>query len=99
MGKKARQKPEEMRETIRTLDDVGSDAERALIDLDGALTAARAIVDLTLADGGADEGPILYKRLNALEFLLRQAGHSESVLWVAVDQMSMALDEQAPAPF
>jgi hypothetical protein len=99
MGRKTSSSVQKKKETIRTLDDVGSDAERALIDLDGALTAARAIVDLTLADGGADEGPILYKRLNALEFLLRQAGHSESVLWVAVDQMSMALDEQAPAPF
>ena len=99
MGRKTSSSVQKKKETIRTLDDVGSDAERALIDLDGALTAARAIVDLTLADSGADEGPILYKRLTALEFLLRQAGHSESVLWVAVDQMSMALDEQAPASF
>ena len=99
MGRKTSSSVQKKKETIRTLDDVGSDAERALIDLDGALTAARAIVDLTLADGGADKGPILYKRLTALEFLLRQAGHSESVLWVAVDQMSMALDEQAPASF
>jgi hypothetical protein len=86
-------------ETITTLGEVGSDAERALTDLDGALTAARAIIDLTLADGGAREGPVLHKRLNALEYLLRQAGYAEGILWVTIDQMSTALDEYAPAPF
>tara|TARA_R110000744_G_scaffold681_8_gene2623 strand:+ start:1067 stop:1372 length:306 start_codon:yes stop_codon:yes gene_type:complete len=99
MGKKARKKPTDKQEIIKTLGEVGSDAERALTDLDGVLTAVRAIVDLTLADGGAEEGPVLYKRLNALEFLLRQAGNAEDILWVTVDQMSMALDEHAPAPF
>ena len=99
MGKKARKKSIVKPEIIKTLGEVGSDAERALTDLDGALTAVRAIVDLTLADGGAEEGPVLYKRLNALEFLLRQAGNAEDILWVTVDEMSMALDEQAPAPF
>ena len=92
-------KPTDKQEIIKTLGEVGSDAERALTDLDGVLTAVRAIVDLTLADGGAEEGPVLYKRLNALEFLLRQAGNAEDILWVTVDQMSMALDEHAPAPF
>ena len=99
MGKKARKKPTDKPEIIKTLGEVGSDAERALTDLDGVLTAVRAIVDQTLADGGAEEGPVLYKRLNALEFLLRQAGNAEDILWVTVDQMSMALDEHAPAPF
>ena len=99
MGKKARKKPTDKQEIIKTLGEVGSDAERALTDLDGVLTAVRAIVDLTLADGGAEEGPVLYKRLNALEFLLRQAGNAEDILWVTVDQMSMALDEHAPAPY
>ena len=99
MRKKARKKPTDKPEIIKTLGEVGSDAERALTDLDGVLTAVRAIVDLTLADGGAEEGPVLYKRLNALEFLLRQAGNAEDILWVTVDQMNMALDEHAPAPF
>ena len=75
MGKKARKKPTDKQEIIKTLGEVGSDAERALTDLDGVLTAVRAIVDLTLADGGAEEGPVLYKRLNALEFLLKQSIH------------------------
>ena len=52
MGKKARKKSIVKPEIIKTLGEVGSDAERALTDLDGALTAVRAIVDLTLADGG-----------------------------------------------
>ena len=99
MGKNSPDNSIDKSETIKTLGEVGSDAERALTDLDGALTAVRAIVDLTLADGGAEEGPVLYKRLNALEFLLRQAGCAEDLLWGTVDQMSMALDEHAPAPF
>lgn len=99
MGKKPRENSIDKPETIKTLGDVSSDAERALTDLDGALTSVRAIVDLTLVDGGAREGPVLHKRLNALDFLLRQAGYAEGILWVTVDQMSTALDEQAPAPF
>ena len=99
MGKKARKKSIVKPEIVKTLGEVGSDAERALTDLDGVLTAVRAIVDLTLADAGAEHGPVLYKRLNALEFLLRQAGNAEDILWVTVDQMNMALDEHAPAPF
>lgn len=83
----------------KTLGDVSEDAEGALTDLDGALTAARALVDLTLADGGADDGRTLYKRLNALEFLLRCAGSAEDVLWIAVDQMGMSVDGEAPATF
>lgn len=99
MGMEARENAIEKPETIKTLGEVGSDAERALTDLGGALTAVRAIVSLTLADGSAEEGPVLYKRLNALEYLLRQAGYAEDVLWVTVDQMSTALDEHTPAPF
>lgn len=97
MGRKTPKGSKEKKKVGRTIGDVASDAERALTDLDGALAAARAIVDLTLADGGFGEGPVLYKRLNALEFVLRQAGQSESVLWVAIDQFGMALDEQVPA--
>lgn len=97
MGRKTPKRSKGQKKVSRTIRDVASDAERALTDLDGALAAARAIVDLTLADGGAGEGPVLYKRLNALEFVLRQAGESESVLWVAIDQFGMTLDEQAPA--
>lgn len=74
MGRKTPKGSKEKKKADRTIGDVASDAERALSDLDGALAAARAIVDLTLADGGAGEGPVLYKRLNALEFVLRQAG-------------------------
>lgn len=99
MGMEARENAIEKPETIKTLGEVGSDAERALTDLGGALTAVRAIVSLTLADGSAEEGPVLYKRLNALGYLLRQAGYAEDVLWVTVDQMSTALDEHTPAPF
>lgn len=99
MGKKTPERSPEKQEVNRTLGDVSSDAERALTDLDGALTAARALVDLTLSDGGAEEGPVLYKRLGALEFVLREAGRAEDILWVAVDQMSMSLDKEAPAPF
>lgn len=98
MGKKPPEDSIDEPETIKTLGDVSSDAERALTDLGGALTSVRAIVNLTLADGGAEEGPVLYKRLNALEYLLRQAGYAEDVLWVTVDQMSTALDEHIPAP-
>lgn len=93
MGKKLPEDSIDKPETIKTIGEVGSDAERALTDLDGALTAVRAIVDLTLVDGGAEEGPVLYKRLNALEFLLRQAVDAERILWVTVDQMNTALDE------
>lgn len=80
----------------RQLGNVAANAESALVDLDGALTAARALVDLTLADGGAEEGPVLYKRLNALEFLLRKAGQSEDIIWVSLDQMRMSLEEALP---
>lgn len=97
MGRKTPKGSKEKKKAGRTIGDVASDAERALTDLDGALAAARAIVDLTLADGGAGDGPVLYKRLNALEFVLRQAGQSESILWAAIDQFGMVIDEQAPA--
>lgn len=99
MGKKSPDRPESTQGPIKTIGDVCEDAARALIDLDGALTAARCLVDLTIADGGASEGPVLYKRLNALEYILRQAGSAEDTLWVAVDKMSLALDDQEPAPF
>lgn len=99
MGKKPQENSIHKPETIKSLREVNSDAERALADLDGALTAVRAIVDLTLADGAGGAGPVLHKRLNALDYLLRQAGGAESILWVAVDQMSTAFDQHAPAPF
>ncbi len=99
MGKKKSADSQHGGEPRRTLGDVSDDAESALTDLDGALTAARALVDLTLADGGADDGRTLYKRLNALEFVLRCAGSAEDVLWKAVDQMGMSVDQEALAPF
>lgn len=99
MGKKSPDKPENTQGPIKTIGEVSEDAARALIDLDGALTAARCLVGLTIADGAASEGPVLYKRLNALEYILRQAGFAEDILWVAVDKMSMALDDQEAAPF
>ncbi|AXE64697.1 hypothetical protein BBF93_11025 [Hyphomonas sp. CACIAM 19H1] len=98
MGKKTSAASEDRAERRRTLGDFSDDAESALTDLDAALTAARALVDLTLADGGADDGRTLYKRLNALEYVLRCAGSAEDVLWIAVDQMSMSVDREAPAP-
>ena len=55
MGKNSPDNSIDKSETIKTLGEVGSDAERALTDLGGALTAVRAIVDLTLADGGAED--------------------------------------------
>jgi hypothetical protein len=98
MGKKKSAASKLGAERSRNLEEVSADAESALTDLDGALTAARALVDLTLADGGADDGRTLYKRLNALEFVLRCAGTAEDVLWVAIDQLSMSVDQKAPAP-
>ncbi len=98
MGKKKSTAAGHGAERRRTLGDVSDDAESALIDLEGALTAARALVDLTLADGGAEDGRTLYKRLNALEFVLRCAGTAEDVLWIAVDQMGMSVDQEAAAP-
>ena len=99
MGKKKSATSEHGAERRRTLGDVSDDAESALIDLEGALTAARALVDLTLADGGASDSKTLYKRLNALEFVLRCAASAEDVLWIAVDQMGMSVDGEATAPF
>ncbi|WP_065382721.1 hypothetical protein [Hyphomonas sp. ND6WE1B] len=93
MGTKPPEDSMDRPQTTKTLGEVGWDAEQALTDLDGALTAVRAIVDLTLVEGGAEKGPVLHKRLNSLEFLLRQAGYAERILWVTVDQMSTALDE------
>lgn len=98
VGKKKSAGPKDGAKRNRTLGDVSADAEGALTDLDGALTAARALVDLTLADGGADDGRTLYKRLNALEFVLRCAGSAEDVLWTAVDQMGMSVDQEALTP-
>lgn len=97
MGKKKPAASKHGAEQRRTLGDVSDGAESALIDLEGALTAARALVDLTLADGGANDSKTLYKRLNALEFVLRCAGSAEDVLWIAVDQMGMAVDREARA--
>lgn len=99
MGKKKSAVSEHGAKRRRTLGDVSDEAESALIDLEGALTAARALVDLTLADGGANDSRTLYKRLNALEFVLRCAGSAEDVLWVTVDQMGMSVDGKATAPF
>ncbi|HAY05054.1 MAG TPA: hypothetical protein PKV67_01885 [Hyphomonas sp.] len=94
MARKALNKAQEPPEPARTFDDISSDAGDALIDLSGALTAGRALVDLTLADGGSADAPVLYKRLNALEFVLRQAGRAEDILWVAIDKMSMSFEEK-----
>lgn len=79
-----------------TTEEVSNNAQNALTDLDAAITAARCLVDLTIMDGAATEGPVLYKRLNALEYILRQASVAEDMLWVTVDKMSLALDEQEP---
>tara|TARA_R110002110_G_scaffold31943_2_gene111665 strand:- start:203 stop:571 length:369 start_codon:yes stop_codon:yes gene_type:complete len=98
VGKKRSVGLKDAPEGNRTLGKVSADAESALTDLDGALTAARALVELTLSDGGANESRTLYKRLNALEFVLRCAGFAEDVLWIAIDQMSMSVDHEAPAP-
>lgn len=98
MGKTKAAASEHGTERRRTLGDVSDDAESALIDLEGALTAARALVNLTLADGGANDSRTLYKRLNALEFVLRCAGSAEDMLWRAVDQMGMSVDREEIAP-
>lgn len=99
MGKKSKDKPAPAEQPAKTLGEVSSDAARALIDLEAALTAARALVELSMGDGHDMTGPLLYKRLNALEFLLRQAGYAEDVLWVACDKLGFAVDDMAPEPF
>lgn len=79
-----------------TTEEVSNKAQSALTDLDAAITAARCLVDLTILDGAATEGPVLYKRLNALEYILRQASVAEDTLWVTVDRLSLTLDEHEP---
>ncbi len=89
MGKRSTSKPQPPKPQDRSLDEVNGVAERALIDLDASLTAAGAIVELSLSDGHSLSTKLLYKRMNALEFLLRQAGAAEDIVWDAVNRVDM----------
>lgn len=98
VGMKSPNTQEEADQPPGTPEDIRSGAEQALTDLSAALTAARALVALSLAEGGASNGPVLDKRLNALEFVLRQAGHAEDILWVAIDELGASANGMAPEP-
>lgn len=90
MGKKSTSSPQQIQSQDPSLDEINEAAEKALTDLDASLTAAGAIVELTLSDGISISTKLLYKRLNSLEFLLRQAGTAEDIVWDAVNRFDMS---------
>ncbi len=89
MAKKSALKAEKPDQQFLSLDEITTEAEKALVDLDASLTAAGALIELTLSDGHSLSSKLLYKRMMSLDFLVRQAGSAEDIVWVAVNQVGI----------
>ena len=71
--------------STRTIDEVRDLVEEALVELEGFLTAANAVVHASRDIANSDGIPVMDRQMNAMACVLSRAMISHNAIWSAVD--------------